>query len=503
MDWRKAAETAGVVAAAWTAEGGPGGAILLFDTDDIRSESCGGLASLELAIPFTAETAIRYASISKHFLCSLLLQLEDERVLSLAATLGEYMPVLPPAVACVPVSRALDMTGGLPDTLQTLGLLGVPWTASLGCEALLDFTCRIDALNFPPGTEVSYSNPGYRLMEAALAKKAMPYSTLLHERFFRPLGLTIRLAEDESEPIPGLATGYWRSGEEWRRARYGLNFSASGGLTGTARDLATWLQALMAGRVPTEGLLPRLGARRTLVDGRMSGYGLGLARSLLENEIAIGHGGSLPGYKTDFILLPDRAVGVVVVSNREDTDAQSIALRVLAALTGAPLSEPAAGVLPCGLFATDDGPFWIEHDNGHLNFMGADDKLFTSGDGAAVTLSAHFPVRLRYADGVVEGDIGHIPRTFRPVAVDTELASHWNGEWVNVDHGARFSIDGGVLTSGTGPLRQRLPLIPLDPHRALAHRQEGPWTQRPCLTLEGDEIRLATYRSRVLRFRRA
>ncbi|MCW3473441.1 hypothetical protein [Limobrevibacterium gyesilva] len=58
---------AGEIAQGWTKEGGPGGAILLFDADDIRAEACGGLASLDL--PFRADTAVRFAVISKHFLC--------------------------------------------------------------------------------------------------------------------------------------------------------------------------------------------------------------------------------------------------------------------------------------------------------------------------------------------------------------------------------------------------------------------------------------------------
>ena len=61
MHWRKAMEAAAGIAGRWTAEGGPGGAILLFDGSDIRAEACGGLASLELALPFTAGTAVRYA----------------------------------------------------------------------------------------------------------------------------------------------------------------------------------------------------------------------------------------------------------------------------------------------------------------------------------------------------------------------------------------------------------------------------------------------------------
>src|SRR5271157_1668654 len=111
MEWRKATEEAARIAGRWTAEGGPGGAIVLFDATDIRAEAFGGLASVELNVPFTAETAVRYASISKHFCAALVLQLAAEGVLSLEDPLGAHLPMLSPAQAAVPIARALDMTG--------------------------------------------------------------------------------------------------------------------------------------------------------------------------------------------------------------------------------------------------------------------------------------------------------------------------------------------------------------------------------------------------------
>src|SRR5215471_2048473 len=126
MEWRRATEEAARIAARWTAEGGPGGAIVLFDASDIRSESFGGLASLELALPFTSQTVVRYASISKHFCAALLLRLQRDGVLSLDDPLGAHLPMLARAQAAVPIARALDMTGGLPDAVETLWLLGVP-----------------------------------------------------------------------------------------------------------------------------------------------------------------------------------------------------------------------------------------------------------------------------------------------------------------------------------------------------------------------------------------
>src|SRR5215469_8927495 len=102
MEWGKATEEAARIAARWTAEGGPGGAIVLFNATDIHSEAYGGLASLELNLPFTAETVVRYASISKHFCASLLLRLQDEGVLSLTDALGTHLPMLARAPAAVP-----------------------------------------------------------------------------------------------------------------------------------------------------------------------------------------------------------------------------------------------------------------------------------------------------------------------------------------------------------------------------------------------------------------
>ncbi len=509
MEWSRATEEAARIAARWTAEGGPGGAIVLFNGADIHSEAFGGLASLEQNLQFTAETVVRYASISKHFCAALLLRLQAEGVLSLDDTLGAHLPMLKRAQGAVPIARALDMTGGLPDTMETLWLLGVPWTAGMERHALFEFIASVDAVNFPAGSEISYSNTGYRLVEAALALKSLSYADALHERFFRPLGLSMRLPEDETEPVPDLAAGYWHSETGWRRGRYGLHFSASGGLAGSARDLAAWLMALMTGRAPASDLLAPLGARRRLNDGTETAYGLGLARSPLHGEIAVGHGGSLPGYKNHFLLLPERQAGVVVVSNREDADAHGIALQVLAALTGCDLPESAQGLLPQGLFVADEGPFWIEHAAGELTFLGATDRLFVDEDGSAITRSAHLPVRLRQVHGGIAGEIGHMARAFAPVSADIALAKGWEGEWVCEQHRARCSIvhvaGGAQLSIGTGPLRSTMQLTPLDAHRALTDRRDGPWQQRACLVLNprARTLRMVTNRSRVLQFRKA
>lgn len=500
MDWQAAAVEAGRIAQAWTAEGGPGGAVLLFDADDLRAQACGGLANLELALPFQADTAVRYASLSKHFLAACLLRAGEPR---LDDYLGTHL-ALPPALGAVTVGRALDMTSGLPDALESLWLLGVPPGTPLGEPALLAFLRRLEGLNFAPGSEISYSNTGYRLVQAALEAKRDGYGTVLRERFFRPLGLGIRLPADEAEPVPQLAGGYWKSPSGWRCGRYGLHYSAAAGLAGSAQDLASWLQALLGGRAPADGLLSRLGRLRTLADGRTTGYGLGLARQALGSRILVGHGGALAGFRNQFLLDPQAGAGVLVVSNREDTDAATLALRVMAALHRTKLPEPARGVLPEGLYAMPGTPFWLEHAGGVVTFMGASGTVYPDDEGVAGG-SAHLPIRLRQENGAISGEIGHVPRRFVPVPAGLAPEPGWAGGWVCPAQNARFDVavaNGQArLTIGTGPLRTELKLRPIGEGRALTERGgDGPWTQRACVQFGRDEARLVTAGSRVLRF---
>jgi hypothetical protein len=278
-------------------------------------------------------------------------------------------------------------------------------------------------------------------------------------------------------------------------------------LAGSARDLAIWLQALLADRTPATGLLRALGARRTLADGRATGYGLGLARSPLPGQIAVGHGGSLPGYKNHFLLLPETGAGVVVVSNREDTDAHGIALAVAAALTGVRLAKAGPGLLPEGIFVTEDAACWIEHRGGALNFLGAEEKLFPNDDGSTASRSAHLPVHLSSAGDGIAGEIGHAARRFHP-APGGEAKAAWTGHYVcGAEHvccDVTVAAGAATLGIGVGPARVEIPLRVLSPTMALTDRDgAGPWRQRALLRFESGTLRMITNRSRVLAFHRA
>lgn len=498
-DLPRAATAAAAIVDAWSAEGGPGGAVVLFDADGPCGAAAGGFASLEHGIPFAPGTPSRWASISKQF-CAATALLAG---LDPASPLGKLVPGLAPGLAAVPLEHALAMTGAIPDLMETLWLLGVPYTASLSEAELLALCRRLPGTGGPPGQEMAYSNTGWRLVAAAFAEGQEPYEQALRRLVLGPLGLEeVAFPKDEAMPVAGLATPYWRDGETWRRGRYGLHFSPSGGLAGSAEALARWGSALLAGRGPAAGMLERLSAPRPFPDGADSFYRLGLATVELDGLALIGHGGSLPGIKTQILMAPSLGFGVALLSNREDTDPLWLALRVMAAASGRALPHPAT--LPPALYAEESSEAWAEVEEGTISFMGVTDRLFAAGDGVR-TLPAYLQATLRATPGgAIEGRIGGVPRRLLPVPPDTALDPALHGTWRNdaFDVSLTVRADGTALLPGIHP-REACPLLPLPGGRAVADRRHGPWRARPLLWLQPDgSLRLVSHRSRVLAFQR-
>lgn len=502
-DWTKAAAEAEAITLAWPTDQ-PGGAVLLFDRDGIRGEFAGGLASLTHGIPFTTATPTRYASLTKHVFCAFALR----HGLDVTAPLGTLLPDLPPALAGVPTWRALGMTGGIPDLMQSYGLCGVPYTAALSNAALDAFTAALPGLDTTPGTEVSYSNTGYRLMEQAMAHQGMVFGEWVEGALNAALGTGFRFPAAWDRPLPGLANGYWREARQgdWHEGAYGMALSASGALTGSARDLATWLRALLRGEGPAGDVLARLAAPAPLEDGRATFYGLGLASAELGGRRLVGHGGSLPGHKNHFLIDPESGAGVILLSNREELEPMLPALRVMAALLGLELPARAPELLPEGLFVEATGPAWIEHRAGALTFLGATEAMYAGMQpGEAMSLSPYLPIRLRRDGEGIRGEIGHAARHFLPVqpaALSADMAGTWRAAAQHAEMQITIARDGtGACAMGAGPLHRRAELTPLDSTRALMPIGAAPWPSRACLWLEAPGVlRLVTNRSRVLTF---
>lgn len=471
----------------------PGGAILGFDQNGIRFSLSGGLANLNTGETFTADSVIRYASVTKHAFCSMVLSHPD--MIGLDERLGDHLPELQAPLSDVTVGRALDMSGGLPDVRECLTLLGLSVYSETRAAPILDFLARMTRLNFAAGTEVSYSNTGYRLVEAALERKGLRFRDYIRKAAALH-GAVFDAPDVWNDPVEGLQPGYWHDGKTWQLSAAGLHISASGSMTGSARSLAHWLQGLMR----DETIVKKLAAPRPLADGRISPYGLGMAETVIGGKSFIGHGGSHPGYKTYFLLDPEQKTGIVVVSNREDTNGAKIAQTAMAALYGLALPTPSSALTP-GLYVADHGPYWLKVEGSTVTSLDAEDTVYEAEDGSVSSRSSTSPIRLRMEADKVIGEIGHAPRLYRPVQAETvpdDLSGQWHSE-----EGAAFEIANGHVIMGIGPTRQAMGLTALGKAHFLFTLHDGPWTKTVCLYRQGpDRIDLVLNRARMMGYHR-
>lgn len=500
LQWQAADATAKRITARWDKPGEPGGAITLFDSKTLRSSATGGLANLTTSEPFNIDSVVRYASVTKHIFAALALLRSDSH-LSLSDTLGQYLPQLKAPMAQVTIGQALDMTGGLPDVRETLSLLGVSVYNASDADAIMKFLAQDGALNFPAGTEISYSNTGYRLVEEILKQKGILFEDLLQKYIAQPLDIAFHAPETWFDIVPNLAPGYWQDATGWKTAVAGLHLSASGSLTGSIRSLSVWLQTLLANTGPGAGVLKTLTQPRYLQGDIPSAYGLGTTSTQIGEHTVYGHGGSHAGYKAYFLLHPELDVGVALVSNREDTTAYTHALEVMSALLNTPLPARSSA-LPDGLYATVAEPYWLKISNSIASYLGSADNLFVGEDAdEAITLSAHMPMRLRWDGKAIRGEIGHAPRVFTPVEPN-DCLKMVQGRWYHPESKTAFDIEGDKLLIGVGTLRTSGQLTSLGAGRLVVELPDGPWRKTFCLYFQGYHVKLISNRSRVLNFRR-
>ncbi len=496
-NWEAAQNAVKKFTAAWGTDQ-PGGAVIGFDANGIRFAEVGGVESLSTMASFGADTVVRYASVTKHAFCAMVLS--HPEAISLDDTLGQHLPELQEPMASVTVARALDMSGGLPDTRECLSLLGLSvYTETKACP-LMEFLARQTRLNYEAGTEVSYSNTGYRLVEMALERKGLFFRDFIRKAGAQA-GATLDAPDVWNDAVAGLVPGYWHDGEKWQLSAAGLHISASGSMTGSATSLANWLHLLLSGNAPFSGTLARLASPRALKDGTESGYGLGICRTVLDGHEFTGHGGSHPGYKTYFLLDQANQTGVVIVSNREDTNGSKIAQEAMAALLGLALPT-VSSALTDGLYVTETGPFWIKVKGSSVNWLDADTAVYEDKDGYVSSFSATSPLRLKMDGTTVTGQIGYPARRLMP-AVDTGVPASLAGRWFS-DEGATFEINCDAVVMGVGPVRHRMPLEPLGNGRFLFTLKDGPWTKRVCLhVLSENRLELVLSRARMVEYSRA
>ncbi len=183
-------------------------------------------------------------------------------------------------------------------------------------QELLDYAFR-HPVQFQPGARFDYCNTNTILLGLVVEKAGgMPLDEFVQKNVVEPAGLRHTLfPADASFPSPHAhgytnqtASGGVEDATDWNPS-WGW---AAGAMISDLQDMRTWARVLATGTL----LTPETQAERLKVypsGAPGSGYGLGL----FDIQGWIGHNGSLPGYQSLTIYLPEAKATLVVLLNTD------------------------------------------------------------------------------------------------------------------------------------------------------------------------------------------
>ena len=313
------------VKAAMTRSGAPSVSVAVVKDGAIAYANAYGLAKLASNTPATPTMRYSIGSVSKQFTATCILLLVEQKKLSLDDKIAKWFPDATRA-RDISVRQLLNMTSGISDFWPqdyVMTSMLKPITAD---EIIAGWAKA--PLDFEPGSKYQYSNTNYvmagRIVERVSGK---PFVTFLREHILTPLGLESAFITDDGVLPPSDPNGYYRyalaspriapkEGKGW--------LWAAGELAMTASDLARWDIAMIDRKVLQPASYREQQRATILTDGRASEYALGVTVGTFNGHREVSHGGAVSGFTTQNSVFPDDRAAIVVQTNFDGGDPQSI-----------------------------------------------------------------------------------------------------------------------------------------------------------------------------------
>jgi CubicO group peptidase (beta-lactamase class C family) len=332
------------VFARWTSAT-PGCAVGVASGGKTVLERAYGAADLEHDVPNAPDTIFEAGSVSKQFTAAAVLLLARDGRLSLDDPVSKYVPELPDYGAPITLRQMLTHTSGLRDWGSIQAIAGWPRTTRAYTHAhVLDILSRQKAINFPPGTQWSYSNSGYNLAAIVVSRVAgKPFAEFTAERIFRPLGMTrTSWRDDFTRVVKHRAIAYDRAADGYHQNMPFENVHGNGGLLTTVGDLLRWNANFDTPVVGDAALVKEQQTRGRFNDRREHNYGFGLTIGSYRGAREVSHSGTTASYQAFLVRYPDQGVSVAVLCNAGDASATQFARAVAEVYLGSALAAPPA-----------------------------------------------------------------------------------------------------------------------------------------------------------------
>src|SRR5277367_2271495 len=326
----------------------PGVAVGVVSDQDLIWSKGFGFANLQAKLPMTASTKFRIASNSKLFTAIAIMQLREDGKLRLDDPVAKYLPWFKAKPAGdddgpITIEQLLSHSSGLQ---REAGDHWVSFDFPTAGQLQQLYADRQAA--FAPAVRWKYSNLGFAVAGLIVEKvSGEKWADYVNQNIFKPLGM---VGSSVDKDVSDLAVPYGRRMPDGTREVLPFvdakGMAAATGVTSDVEDMAKFMSAQFR-RGPRGGAQVVSGASwremlrvRSVEENWTSGTGLGFDVKRVKDKTYIGHGGGYPGNTTQTLIQLDDKVGVIVLTNTNDSNPSDIA-QVLMSTVGQAVAKAA------------------------------------------------------------------------------------------------------------------------------------------------------------------
>jgi len=357
---KTATEKLDELVSAYTNVGKFNGAVLVSRRGEILLQKGYGIKNDKKGESLSADDVFQLYSITKTFTSTLVMKLEEEGKLKLSDKLEKYYPGFSEGNT-ITIENLLTHTSGIYDYTRGYNMPDIKE------KTLVDFL-RSKPLDFPPGTQWSYSNSGYWLLGFIIEKvTGIPYGEALKQYIFDPLQMKSASLDYKKLVSKYKATGYVTLSDSLKEEAEIYDSPgpfAAGAIYATVGDVYKYYIGITEHKILTSE------SYKKAFTIYKNDYGYGWVISNFDGNKTIGHSGGGAGFRTNFIMIPDKDICIVVLSNSEQVSARFITGKLLEVLFDKFYIVPTETLVDNKMLVQYTGYYKLNNHNLHITISG-------------------------------------------------------------------------------------------------------------------------------------
>ena len=338
---------------------GPGGSVAVLKDGELIGKQVWGYSNLDTRTPLDSDTILPICSITKQMLCALLPSLERDPTAQMKSrgtdaktqfqdALSEYLGADFVKQTGLKVHHLANNASGIRDYWALTVLWGAKYNQKFSMKDHIPKVIeRLKSLHFSPGTEYSYCNVNFAIIQRVLeAVTGQTFDELLAERVFGPNSMKSAFVGADTSLHNERCQGYEGNKDiGYFPVINRIEWAGDAGICASLNDMIAYEKAVDHSWTAKEGFFWTNGQPPSYDDGTPASYANGLASSDVLGVRTVRHGGALRGFRLHRAYAPEHRLSVVVMLNHE-ADAAGAANLILKKVLN--LKDPETAVIQPG-----------------------------------------------------------------------------------------------------------------------------------------------------------